>query len=523
MIQTELIAPLGVLVRRHAEQRGAKLAFEDWTGAKLTYGQLDSQSAAIAGHLQDRGIEAGDAVAIMLPNCVDWALSCVSVVRAGGVSVPISHDATEAEVCYRLEDARCKVAIVSTRNLAMIERLREKLPGTIQVIVAGSDDPTDQLSLALMAQSVPRSSPRDPEDMHATAFLVYTSGTTGRAKGVMLSQHSMLWVVAASWAPIAGLNEKDVLLSALPLFHSYALNLCVLGVLAVGATEYFVEKFSTQEVTRQLESGRYTVVPGVPTMFHYLLENARSGGKRAAEGVRCFLSAGAILPMVLNKEFEAFFGVPLLDGYGITETSTMVTLNWPDASRVPGSCGLPIPGLAVRIVDASGGDVPFDAEGELIVRGPNVMQGYLNKPTETAEALRGGWYHTGDLARSDRNGFLTITGRLKELIIRGGQNIAPAEVEDAVLSHPAVLDCAALGMAHPHLGEVPVVCVVLREAQSADGESIRQHCGQLLSAYKVPQSVEFVKAIPRTGSGKIMRFKLREALDAAATSSSPTV
>lgn len=515
MIQSELIAPIGALLRRHAVQRPAKPAFEDWTGAKLTYGELEAQSAAVAGHLQDRGLAVGDAVAIMLPNSVDWVLSCVSVVRAGGVSVPVSHDATEAEVRYRLKDARCKAVIVSVRHLAMMERLREELQGEIKVIVAGSDDPTDQLSLALLAQSPPRSSPRDPEDMHATAFLVYTSGTTGRAKGVMLSQHSMLWVVAASWAPIAGLNERDVVLSALPLFHSYALNLCVLGVLATGATEYLLEKFSTQEMTRQLDSGRYTIVPGVPTMFHYLLENARSGASNSAKGVRYFVSAGAILPAALNKDFEAFFGVPLLDGYGITETSTMVTLNWPGPSRVPGSCGLPVPGLAVRLVDAQGDDVPVGAEGELIVRGPNVMQGYLNKPSETADALRGGWYHTGDLARSDANGYLTITGRLKELIIRGGQNIAPAEIEEAVLAHPAVLDCAAFGVAHVHLGEIPIVCVVLRDGQIADGEAIRRHCGQLLSAYKVPQSVEFVNAIPRTGSGKIMRFKLREAVGTA--------
>ncbi|MDM0071496.1 AMP-binding protein [Variovorax sp. J31P207] len=516
MIRTDLIAPIGALIRRHGERQPTKLAFEDSFGASLTYGQLASQSAAVAGHLQDRGIEAGDTVAIMLPNSVDWVLACVAIARAGAVSVPISHEAAEAEVRYRLQDAGCKAIIVGVRHLPLIERLRGELPALTRVIVAGSDDPTDQLSLALLAQSAARSNPRDPEDVHATAFLVYTSGTTGRAKGVMLSQHSMLWVVAASWAPIAGLHENDVLLSPLPLFHSYALNLCVLGVLAVGATEFLMEKFSTQEVMKRLASARYTLMPGVPTMFHYLLEGARSGGAARVEGVRHFLSAGAILPAALNRDFEAFFGTPLLDGYGITETSTMVTLNCPGATRRMGSCGVPLPGLATRIVDQEGKDVPFGSEGQLIVRGPNVMQGYFNKPMETAQALANGWYHTGDLAESDENGFITITGRLKELIIRGGQNIAPAEVEDAVLSHPAVLDCAAVGMPHPHLGEVPVACVVLRDGQAADAEAIRAHCAQLLSAYKVPQTIEFVQAIPRTGSGKIMRFKLRDALASGA-------
>jgi long-chain acyl-CoA synthetase len=517
MIRTDLIAPIGTLVRRHGERQPGKLAFEDSSGASLTYGQLESQSAAVAGHLQDRGIEPGDKVAIMLPNSVDWVLACVAITRAGAVSVPISHEAAEAEVRYRLEDACCKAIIVGVRHLPLIERLRGELPALTRVIVAGSDDPTDQLSLALLAQSAARSNPRDPEDLHATAFLVYTSGTTGRAKGVMLSQHSMLWVVAASWAPIAGLHENDVVLSPLPLFHSYALNLCVLGVLAVGATEFLMEKFSTQEVTKRLASGRYSLMPGVPTMFHYLLQAARSSGAARVKGIRYFLSAGAILPAALNQEFEAFFGMPLLDGYGITETSTMVTLNWPGATRTMGSCGLPLPGLAARIVDMEGHDVPFGSEGQLIVRGPNVMQGYLNKPKETEEVLANGWYHTGDLAKSDANGFITITGRLKELIIRGGQNIAPAEVEDAVLSHPAVLDCAAVGISHPHLGEVPVACVVLRDGQVVDAEAIRAHCAQLLSAYKVPQTIEFVQTIPRTGSGKIMRFKLRDALASAAS------
>jgi acyl-CoA synthetase (AMP-forming)/AMP-acid ligase II len=192
----------------------------------------------------------------------------------------------------------------------------------------------------------------------------------------------------------------------------------------------------------------------------------------------------------------------------------MVTLNWPSGSRVPGSCGLPVPGLVVRIVSpASGEDVGFGEEGELIVRGPNVMPGYHNKPAETAAALRKGWYHTGDLARSDRNGFLTITGRLKELIIRGGQNIAPAEIEEVVNLHGAVVDCAVVGIAHTHLGEVPALFVVPRSGGVAI-EAILEHCRAHLSAYKVPSAVYFIGEIPRTGSGKIIRYKLREQVTA---------
>jgi len=219
------------------------------------------------------------------------------------------------------------------------------------------------------------------------------------------------------------------------------------------------------------------------------------------------------MPATLNREFETRFGVMLVDGYGITETATMVTMNWPTGGRVLGSCGLPIPGLAVRIVDAaSGKDVPAQSEGELIVRGPNVMIGYHNKPQETAAALRGGWYHTGDLARSDENGFLTITGRLKELIIRGGQNIAPAEIEEVVSIIDGVVDNAVVGLPHELLGEVPALFVVKRGDRDVEVEQILHHCRERLSSYKVPFSVHFVDQIPRTGSGKIIRFKLREML-----------
>jgi acyl-CoA synthetase (AMP-forming)/AMP-acid ligase II len=331
----------------------------------------------------------------------------------------------------------------------------------------------------------------------------------------------MLWVAAACWAPIAGLSEDDVVLSPLPLFHSYALNLSVLGILATGATEYIMEKYSTTDAVRLLKTGEFTLFPGVPTMFHYFMEATKAEPSLKFPKLRLSMSAGAIMPATLNREFETRFGVKLLDGYGITETSTMVTMNWATGNRVMGSCGLPVPGLAVRIISpATGDDVALEEEGELIVRGPNLMSGYHNKPEETASALRKGWYYTGDLARSDINGFLTITGRLKELIIRGGQNIAPAEIEEVVNVIDEVVDCAVVGIPHEHLGEVPALFVVAREGSGIRPDNILDHCRGRLSSYKVPLSVHFVAEIPRTGSGKIIRFKLRETLATPANKAS---
>jgi acyl-CoA synthetase (AMP-forming)/AMP-acid ligase II len=275
-----------------------------------------------------------------------------------------------------------------------------------------------------------------------------------------------------------------------------------------------MEGYSTTEVLRLLQSGSYTLLPGVPTMFHYLLQAVQNSPIKLPH-LRLCISAGAIMPASLNKAFEATVNVPLLDGYGITETSTMVTMNWPMGSRVMGSCGLPVPGLAVRLIDASGRDVDPGSEGELIVRGPNLMAGYHNKPEETASVLRNGWYYTGDLAKSDENGYLTITGRLKELIIRGGQNIAPAEIEEVAITFDGILDCAVVGMPHQHLGEVPVLFIVEKPEESVDVPSLVEFCKLRLSAYKIPHAVHRIDQIPRTGSGKIMRFQLRERLPAA--------
>jgi acyl-CoA synthetase (AMP-forming)/AMP-acid ligase II len=510
VLRTDLIAPIPELLRRHAAARGDKCAFRD-AQRSVTYAALEERTAKLAGHLADNGVDRGDAVAILLPNSVAWVESCFAITRAGAIGVPISYDSTETEIAYRLNDAGCKAIISTAERADMLAQLEAPAHGPRTLIVTDRGTcRVPALRFADLTTAPPQSVPRDPALLHETAYILYTSGTTGRAKGVQLTVHGMLWVNAASWAPVAGLSERDTVLSPLPLFHSYALNLAVMSVLATGATGTIMEKFSTGEVVRLLSSGEFTFFPGVPTMFHYLLQATRAEGKLHFPNLRLCISAGAIMPATLNREFEEHFGVPLLDGYGITETSTMVTMNWPSGGRVLGSCGIPLPGLAVRIVDANGSDAAANQEGELIVRGPNVMPGYHNKPEETRNALRAGWYHTGDLARCDENGFVTITGRLKELIIRGGQNIAPAEIEEVVNTFPAVLDCAVVGIAHEHLGEVPALFVVPRPGATLASEALLAHCRTHLSAYKVPHMVQTIGEIPRTGSGKIIRYKLRE-------------
>ena len=405
MLHTDLIAPIPELLRRHAAARGGKCAFRD-AQSSVTYAECSMRTGKLAGHLADNGIAPNDTVAIMLPNSVAWVESCFAIARAGAISVPISYDATEAEIAYRLTDADCKAVITTAERGDLFARLKASAPNLKTIIVTDRGAcGAEALPYTKLIGTPPQSPPRDPALLHETAFILYTSGTTGRAKGVQLTVHGMLWVTAACWAPITGLSERDTVLSPLPLFHSYALNLSVLSILATGATEYIMEKFSTSEAVRLLKTGEFTYFPGVPTMFHYLLQATRGETNVRFPNLRLCASAGAIMPATLNREFESHLGVPLLDGYGITETSTMVTMNWPTGSRVMGSCGIPVPGLAVRIVDLKGEDVAPGQEGELIVHGPNVMPGYHNKPEETQKALRNGWYHTGDLAKSRRERF----------------------------------------------------------------------------------------------------------------------
>lgn len=508
MFTADVVVPLGRLLSRHARERGAKVAFRDARRA-VSYADLERRTAALAGGLAELGVSPGDHVAILLPNSVSWAETCLAIVRAGGIAVPISVDASEPEIAYRLSDAACVAAVTIGGLVPVLDGLKQSAPTLRHLISLDGVEGTCRYED--LAQRTDGPSPRDPDEMDQASFLIYTSGTTGLPKGVSLSCRSMLWVTAACWAPVIGMGEGDFILAALPLFHSYALNLCVLSVVATGASIHFMEKYSTREALELLGTGEFTLFPGVPTMFHYLMEASDDCAQAAFPGVRACISAGAILPAALAQAFEEKFAIPLLDGYGITETSTMVTINPLTGPRLNGSCGLPLPGLSVRIVDpATLRDCDPGQEGELIVRGPNLMLGYLNKPEETGKALRNGWYHTGDLARADRNGFLTITGRIKELIIRGGQNIAPAEVEQVVLQLEPVLDCAAVGLPDERLGEVPGLFIIPR-GDTVDLGVVLAHCRAHLSSYKIPAVIEIVEQIPRTGSGKIIRYELRDA------------
>jgi acyl-CoA synthetase (AMP-forming)/AMP-acid ligase II len=458
---------------------------------------------------------------MVLGNAVETVETYLAAPRAGAVAVCLNPDAGPAEIEYMLADSGARLVVTDGAHADLVAGLVAPDVPVVQVGVArpGWVPYTDLIS------SDPEVAAPDPGDLDATAFMLYTSGTTGRPKGVELSLRSCLWVVAACWAPIVGLGPADTVLSALPLFHSYALDLCVLAVAATGARARILPRFSSSRVLDLLATGDPTVLPGVPTTFSYLVQAAGQRDRTPPHRLRVAVSAGAILPGAVTEAFETTFAATLLDGYGITETSTMVTMNWPHGARPYGSCGLPLPGLAVRLIDpTTGTDAPPGGEGELWVRGPNVMRGYHGKPEQTADVLVDGWYRTGDLARADPHGYLTICGRTKEMIIRGGENIYPAEIENVLLAAPGVADAAVVGRAHPDLGEVPVAFVVPGEDppdEDALASDLGERCRRDLTGFKVPAEIRFTTTIPRTGSGKVKRFELARLLDPAEEAVTP--
>ncbi|WP_143172546.1 AMP-binding protein, partial [Actinacidiphila paucisporea] len=506
MLRTELIRPVPELLAGHAARSAGKAAFRD-AARTVTYGELQLRTGRIAGHLAAHRLQPGDRAAILLGNSVETVESYFAILRAGAIAVPLNPRLTAAELGYLLEDSGARAVITDPAHAEQFaDLLRER--ADMRVVVTGDlPVPAGALSFETLAGSEPPTTARDDLGLDDPAWMLYTSGTTGRPKGVLSTQRNCLWSVAACYVPIPGLGPDDRVVWPLPLFHSLSHIACVLGVTAVGATARLLDGFAAGDVLDALREESATFLAGVPTMYHQLVRAAREDGFRAPD-LRMCLVGGAVTTAALRRSFEDAFGAPLIDAYGSTETCGSITVNWPTGARVEGSCGLPVPGLGVRIVDPETGvDVPDGAEGEVWVRGPSVMLGYHNQPQATAEALRDGWYRTGDLARRDADGYFTISGRIKELIIRGGENIHPGEVEEVLRSVPGVADVAVAGKPHDVLGEVPVAFLV-PTAEGLDPVALLAACRERLSYFKVPEELYETDRIPRTASGKITRHLL---------------
>jgi long-chain acyl-CoA synthetase len=475
-------------------------------GRDLTNADQARAAGRIAGALRRLGVFPGDRVVVMLPNCPEVTQSYIGIWQAGGVIVPVIFLLGAEEVAHILAHSEAKVVITSSDMLWKVEAQIGALPTLDHVVLVDGGGDGRTLSLAAETAGEPdrfETVEREDDDV---GVILYTSGTTGRPKGVALS-HGNLAANARSAAMLFELDREDWAVAVLPLSHSYGLTLMnaasILGTRAV-----LLRWFNPEEVLSTIQTFRATAMSGVPTMFVYLL-NYPEAGRYDTTSMRVWGSGAAPLPVELVEPFERKFGGKLMEGYGLTEAAPVVSAHRLSGVRKLGSVGPPIPGVQVTIQDDADRVLPTGELGEVCVKGPNVMLGYYRDPEETARTIRGGWLHTGDVGRLDADGFLYIVERKKDLIIRGGFNIYPREVEEALYAFPKTAEAAVIGMPDPLMGEDVLAFVVLRDGATATAAEVMAFCEGRLARYKCPKQVRFVSALPKSPIGKILRKELR--------------
>ncbi|MGV8886268.1 MAG: long-chain-fatty-acid--CoA ligase [Microbacteriaceae bacterium] len=515
----------------------------EFFGSTTTYERLREQIASVAAGLRDLGVQHGDRVALVLPNCPEHVVAFYAVLRLGAIVVEHNPLYTERELRHQFEDHGAKVAIVwnkvaarvldfpddvpvpsviavdITRSMPLRTRTALRLPIakaresrealTVTQPVTGAIDWRSLTKTRFLPHDHPRPS------LHDTAVLQYTSGTTGSPKGAILTHANLRANALQGEAWVPGLRRgEEIFYGVLPMFHAYGLTLCLTFAMSMGARLVLFPKFDEGLVLDAMRRSPATFLPAVPPIYDRLARAAANRGI-SLRNIRFAISGAMSLPVEIVETWEAATGGLLVEGYGMTETSPVAIGNPIAPSRRPGTVGVPFPSTEIRIVDPDEPriDRGFDEEGELLIRGPQVFTGYWNRPTETAETLLpGGWLRSGDLATVSADGFVTIVDRKKELIITGGFNVAPTEVEAALLSHPSIADAAVVGLPSTSGGEDVTAVVVVAAGHTLDSASVRAHCRTLLSAYKVPRTVVERDELPRSLIGKVLRRVVRDEL-----------
>jgi long-chain acyl-CoA synthetase len=476
----------------------------------LTYAEIDDLSGRVAASLERLGLQTGDKVALHLPNTPEFVIAYFGVLKAGMTVVPLNPLLTAPEIVYHLSDSNARMILTIDEFAKAAIEGAEQAGNVLTYVVSTSGgrerqgaSPFDDLLAINSTGDVCATSADD------TAVLLYTSGTTGRPKGAELT-HFQLYMNCTTAGDLFGVQSDDVLLGVLPLFHVFGLSSVLNLTVRYGATLVLIARFDAGEVISTIESQRCTVFAGVPTMYVALLQ--QDTAERDMSSLRAAISGGASIPGEVLRGFEEQFnGVAVLEGYGLSETASTATFNVSVDQRKVMSIGRPIWGVEVRVRDQDGhemGSGPHQV-GEIVIRGHNVMKGYYQRPDATAQAIRDGWFHTGDLGYRDDDGYFFIVDRLKDLIIRGGYNVYPREVEEVLYQHPAVVEAAVVGRPDDRLGEVVVAFVVLRPDLPASHDELVEHCKSRLAAYKYPRNIHFRAALPKGPSGKILKRELR--------------
>jgi long-chain acyl-CoA synthetase len=466
--------------------------------AEVTYGQLDAATALMAGLLAEHGISAGDRVGIMLPNVPYFAVCYYGVLRAGAVVVPMNVLLKRREVAFYLRDPGAKL-LLAWQGFAEDAQTGAQDAGVECLLVTpGEFEQT-------LAATRPRPGTAEADDSD-TAVILYTSGTTGTPKGAELT-HANLTRNCEIALGLFGLGSEAVVLGALPLFHSFGQTCGLNATIAGGGLLTLIPRFDPRKALEIIERDRVSVFQGVPTMYNAMLNDPEASSFDTSTLVVC-ASGGAAMPVELMRGFEEKFGCKVLEGYGLSETSPIASFNHPDRERKAGSIGTPIDGVEMKLVDDEDHDLPAGEVGEIVIRGHNVMKGYWDRPDATADAIRDGWFHTGDMARIDDDGYFFIVDRKKDMIIRGGYNVYPREIEEVLYEHPAVREVAVVGVPHDELGEEIGAAVALKQGAEATPDQLREHVKAQVAAYKYPRHVWLVDELPKGPTGKILKREI---------------
>ncbi|MBM7587575.1 long-chain acyl-CoA synthetase [Bacillus pakistanensis] len=470
----------------------------------ITYAELDRMVDCVASGLSSAGIRKGDKIALVLGNCPEFITAYYGILRAGAVVVPINPVYTTGEISYILSNSQARAVITHASLEATILPLREKLEHLKMVIY--TDSIKSEWTWERLIQKTEDNFESAFVDEDELAVILYTSGTTGKPKGAMLSHRNMA-SNAAAISLLGEVTEEDRMIAVLPVFHVFCISVCINVPITCGATIVMVPKFSPAEVFNTIRREKATLLAGVPTMFSYMLQVPEAEAEDFSSIRACF-SGGASIPVELLQRFEEKFNVPILEGYGLSETAPVTAFNPLRGTRRPGSVGIDLPDVKNKVVDSNGIEVPRGEIGELIVKGPNVMMGYLGMPEATFDALKDGWFYTGDLARMDEEGYIYIVDRKKDMILVGGYNVYPREVEEVLYQHPAIVETAVIGIPDKEYGEI-VKAFVVSTNESITMDDILHFCQDKLAKYKRPKKVEFMKELPKNSTGKILRRALR--------------
>jgi len=502
-------ATLDHLVHDIARQNGAKAAII-FADEPISYAELDARIERAANGLAARGIRQGDRVALLLPNVPEFFVAYYAAMRCGAIVVLVNILYKTEEIVYILGDSEAKALIVYSMFATYGVPAAASVPSVSLVVVVGGETPVGAAAWdALTDGSAPQREAVtvSPDDI---ATICYTSGTTGQSKGAMLTHRNLIAnCEQMDRLPRGSVSTDDTLLLMLPLFHIYAMNCGMNAFLRKGATIVLIPRFEPVPVLEQIQKHRVTYFHAAPPIY-VAWANTPSLGNYDLSSVRAAFSGAASLPVQILKHFKETTGIEISEGYGLTETAPVTHTNFAGMQTKPGTIGPPIPGVEVRLVDENDTDVPLGAEGELICRGENVTQGYWRKPESSAEALRGGWFHTGDIATVDADGYYAIVDRKKDMINAGGFKVWPREVEEVFFRHPAVREAAVIGIPDEYAGESPMAYIVLKDGQAATAEELIAYCKEHLATFKVPRMIEFRDDLPKLPTGKVLRRVLRD-------------